>query len=237
MAHIILVHGAWLDARCWDATAHALRDAGHTVVAPDLPGHGADTTPLGGQTLAAYAARVVDAIDAASAPVVLVGHSLGGLVISAAAEQRAELVQRLVYVAAYLLGDGETIQQQADPDSQVPAAMRPAADWSTVAIDPALMPAVFFHDVPDAVRTPLLAHAAAEATAPFGTPLVVTADRWGRVPRSYITTTQDRAVTSALQRQFLAARPCEPVIPIASGHLPFLARPTEFVDALMRCLA
>jgi pimeloyl-ACP methyl ester carboxylesterase len=210
-----------------------LQAAGHTVFTPDLPGHGADATPLGGQTLDAYAVRVLRDIDAAAEPVVLVGHSMGGIVISSVAEQRPERIARLVYVAAYLLGTGETIRDQQDAASQVPAAMRPAADWSTIAIDPALMPAVFFHDVASGVADPLIAGSRPEATAPFGTPLAVSDDRWGRVPRSYITTTLDRAVTPALQAQFLAVRPCAPVIAMETGHTPFASQPVELAAHLV----
>ena len=88
MATYILVHGAWLDRRCWDLVTTALRAAGHTVVAPDLPGHGDDVTPLAGQTLDAYATRITAEVDAATQPVILVGHSMGGIVISTVAERR-----------------------------------------------------------------------------------------------------------------------------------------------------
>ncbi|MBY0492441.1 MAG: alpha/beta fold hydrolase [Gemmatimonadaceae bacterium] len=233
MSTFVLVHGAWLDATCWTPVAARLQAAGHTVRTPDLPGHGADSTPLAGQTLEAYTARVLREVDAAAEPVVLVGHSMGGIVISSVAEQRPERVQRLVYVAAYLLGAGETIRDQQDAASQVPPAMRPAADWSTIGIDPVLMPALFFHDVADTVAAPLIAGSRAEATAPFGTPLTVSDARWGRVPRSYVTTTLDRAVTPALQAQFLAARPCAPVIAMETGHAPFAAQPDTLAAHLL----
>lgn len=236
MSTIILVHGAWLDASCWAPVAASLRARGHTVLTPDLPGHGADATPLAGQTLDAYIERVLRDVDAAAEPVVLVGHSMGGIVVSTVAERRPERIRRLVYVAAYLLGDGETIQAQQDPASRVPAGMRPAADWSTVAIDAAQLPEVFFHDVPAEVAAPLVAGSRPEATAPFGTPVHVTPERWGRVPRAYVTTRQDRAVSPALQDAFLAARPCAPVIAMDTGHAPFAAQP-EALAAHLAALA
>ncbi len=109
MATYILVHGAWLDQHCWDLVTPALRMAGHTVVAPDLPGHGSDSTPLAGQTLDAYAERILTEVDAAVQPVILVGHSMGGIVISTVAERRPAKVARLVYLAAYFLKSGETM--------------------------------------------------------------------------------------------------------------------------------
>lgn len=237
MSHFILVHGAWLDAACWHPVVQRLQQAGHTVDAPDLPGHGRDQTPLAGRTLEAYVARIVRDVDAAPGPVVLVGHSMGGIVISHVAEQRPERIARLVYLAAYLLGNGETIKEQQDPDSQVPPAMRPAQDWSTIALDATLLPGVFFHDVPGDVAAPLIAASAPEATAPLGTPLAVTDDRWGRVPRAYITTRADRALTPALQDRFLALRPCAPVVALESGHTPFASRPDELSAHLLAIAA
>lgn len=245
MATFILVHGAWLDASCWNPVATLLRAAGHMVRTPDLPGHGTDQTELAGQTLDAYAERVLRDIDAsddtandtANNRVMLVGHSMAGIVISTVAEARPSRIRRLVYVAAYLLGDGDTIQAQHDPDSRIPSAMRPSADWSTVAIDSAMMPDVFFHDVPPDVAATLIAGSRAEATAPFASAVHVSAERWGSVPRAYITTRYDRAVSSALQDAFLAARPCAPVIAMDTGHAPFAAAPAALAEHLMAMAA
>src|SRR5882757_395231 len=75
--HYVLVHGAWSQHTAWDAVAAKLRAAGATVDAIDLPGHGGDTTPIDQLSMAAYAARVDQAIDAAGGKVILVGHSMG----------------------------------------------------------------------------------------------------------------------------------------------------------------
>jgi len=232
MSTFILVHGAWLDASCWTPVAERLRTAGHRVVAPDLPGHGADNTPLAGQTLDGYVERVLRDVERAGEPVILVGHSMAGVVISAVAERAPERVRHLVYVAAYLLGDGESIREQQDPESRVPAAMRPAADWSTVSLDPVQLPALFFHDVAPEVAAPWVAASSAEATAPLGTPVHVTEGRWGRVPRAYVHTRHDRAVTASLQERFLAARPCHPVWVMETGHAPFAAAPAILASHL-----
>lgn len=233
MATYILVHGAWLDRLCWEFVTPGLTAAGHTVITPDLPGHGADPTPLAGQTLDAYAERIAREVDAATAPVILVGHSMGGIVISTVAERRPSKIARLVYLAGYLLQGGETIRSMEDPDSQVGPAMRPAADWSTVALDPAMMPDIFFHDARPGVAAAAVAGSKPEATAPFGTPLAITAERAGRVPRAYIRTTLDRAVSPALQARMLAATPCDPVLELATGHAPFFAQPEVLARKLL----
>ena len=109
MATFVLVHGSWFGADTWTRTADHLRALGYQVVAPDLPGHGEDTTALDQISLESYTAAVVAAVTAQTDPVVLVGHSMGGTVISQVAEQTAERIRQLVYVAAFMLADGQSL--------------------------------------------------------------------------------------------------------------------------------
>ena len=108
MARIVLVHGAFGRAACWDRVAPGLRAAGHTVQAIDLPGQGDDPTPVEQVTLDRYAERVCEAL-AEGPPAVLVGHSMGGMVITQAAARCPSLVSRLVYVTAFLPWDGMSL--------------------------------------------------------------------------------------------------------------------------------
>lgn len=145
---IVLVHGAFADGSGWSGVIAALTDHGLSVVAPSNPLRGiADD--------AAYIASFVQQVEG---PVLLVGHSYGGAVITNAAS-RAENVVGLVYVGAFLPDDGETLQALAASatDSLVGPALRPApyptGDGATkmeFSIDPASFHDVFCADVPDA---------------------------------------------------------------------------------------
>src|SRR5215831_7941965 len=84
--HFVLVHGAWHGAWAWYRVRALLEADGHTVSVLDLPSHGIDRTPAKGVTLADYVNAVVAVVDAAAEPVVLVGHSMAGVVISSVAE-------------------------------------------------------------------------------------------------------------------------------------------------------
>ena len=121
MSTLVLVHGAFHGAWCWDKVTSLLEQGGHEVVALDLPGHGEDQTPAVEVTLEAYADLVVQALDALPAPVVLVGHSLSGTVISQVAERRPEKIDKLVYLCALLLPSGKSAIEasQEDGDSVI----------------------------------------------------------------------------------------------------------------------
>src|SRR3954470_15258522 len=113
MSTFVLVHGAWHGAWCWWKVVSLLARDGHTAVAPDLPGHGEDRTPPSDVSFASYTRRICEAMDAAGEPVILVGHSMAGAVISQAAENRPEKVLFLVYLCAYLVRDGESLRDIA----------------------------------------------------------------------------------------------------------------------------
>ena len=139
MSTFILVHGAWHGGWCWRHIAPLLRARGHEVHAPDLPGHGDDPAPASAQTLDSYAAADRrPCLDSCSGEVVLVGHSLGGLVISAVAEAQPERLRRLVYVTAFLPRDGDSLVRicSVDPDNPLNAASVRTPDGKCVTVDP-----------------------------------------------------------------------------------------------------
>ena len=109
MARLVLVHGAFAGAWCWERVAGPLREGGHDVEALDMPGAGEDPTPIEGATLDSYADRICAALEAAERPAILVGHSMGGVAITQAAARCRERVAALVYVAAFLPADGQSL--------------------------------------------------------------------------------------------------------------------------------
>ena len=123
MSTFVLVHGAWHGAWCWYKVVPRLTQAGHRVFAPDLPSLGRDRTPVAEISLDRWADSICKVVEAAVEPVILVGHSRGGIVISAVAERVPKRIAMLVYLTAFLLRDGETlleVAQTADSSLVVP---------------------------------------------------------------------------------------------------------------------
>jgi pimeloyl-ACP methyl ester carboxylesterase len=235
MSTYVLVHGAWHGSWCWEKVASLLKQTGHQVETLDLPGHGQDKTPLGEITLAAYTKRVGETLDAQAEPVILVGHSLGGIVITQVAEERPEKIQRLVYLAAFLVQNGESLFQvaQTDSDSLVaPNLMVNEEQGSVTFKEGAPLKDMFYGDCSDedvARATSLLVP---QALAPLATPVRITAEHFGRVPRVYIECLRDRAISPSIQKRMYTATPCQTIMSMETSHSPFFSAPQELVQHL-----
>ena len=235
MSTYVLIHGAWHGGWCWDKVKSLLEKEGHTVVTPDLPGHGDDKTAIPEVTLQAYADRVSEVVKAQSEPVILVGHSMGGIAITQGAEQCADKVSKLVYVTAFLLQSGEFLLQYAQTDEK--ALVLPNLEFSedqsyATVKDEAIKPA-FYADCSDEDIAWAKSKLVKQAGAPFATPVNTTAENWGNIPRVYIECTGDQAISHAVQQQMYTNLPCEQVITMTTHHSPFLSAPDELAGHLL----
>jgi pimeloyl-ACP methyl ester carboxylesterase len=234
MSTFVLIHGAWFGAWCWNSTKALLEQAGHTAIAIDLPGHGEDQTPVAEITLDTLVERVGQTLTTQVEPVILVGHSMGGIVLSQTAEKYPDQIERLIYVAAYLLQHGESLLQVSttDADSQIGSYLVPDPDHGLIGIRPEALKAIFLHDCPAEVVAEAEERLRPDLIAPQATPLHLTESNFGRVPRTYITTKLDRVVSPNLQKQMFTALPCDRVLEIETGHSPFAAAPDKLVALL-----
>jgi pimeloyl-ACP methyl ester carboxylesterase len=233
MSTFVLVHGAWHGAWCWYKIIPALERAGHTVIAPDLAGLGMDKTAATQITLQRWVSDVGAVLDRQSEPVILVGHSRGGIVISQVAQARPQQIRVLVYLTAFLVPSGKTLLDITQHDSVAQQIMRFDVEQQSVSLDPGAVQSVFYGDCSEqdvALARLLLAP---EPAAPLATALQLTDDGFGRVPRVYIECARDQAIAPDLQRRMHAALPCRAVLSIDSDHSPFLSRPDELVQRLL----
>jgi pimeloyl-ACP methyl ester carboxylesterase len=234
MATFILVHGAWHGSWCWRRVAPLLRSRGHEVHAPNLPGHGDDRAPVHQQTLGNYTQRLTDYVGTCDGDVILVGHSLGGLVISAVAEARPARIRRLVFVTGLLPRDGDSLVRicSVDPDNPINDASVRTPDGKCVTIDPARMQELLYPDCPAEDLALARERLGPEPLAAlFGT-VRVSPEHFGSVPRAYIQCAHDIPLPLFVQEQMVAASPCETVLTLESGHSPFFAAPERLATYL-----
>jgi pimeloyl-ACP methyl ester carboxylesterase len=234
MSTYVLIAGAWHGAWCWDKVAPLLETQGHRVLTPELPATGADRSDPAGVTLESWARFVAGIVSAAAEPVVLAGHSRGGIVVSRTAELVPASVRRLVYISGYLLPAGDTVAARArkDGDSLVPPNMIPAASGVTCRLRESVIRDALFGECTVADSDFAISKMSPEPLKPLVTPLRITRPRFGSVPRAYIECSLDRTITLAAQRDMQAESPCDPVFTLPSDHSPFLSQPERLAQLL-----
>ncbi|WP_167766991.1 alpha/beta fold hydrolase [Jannaschia formosa] len=238
----ILVHGAFQTAEAWALTSDALTAAGHTAIAVDLPGRPGDGHDPAKVTMDDHVAAVRAAIEGAGvSPVVLVGHSFGGMTISAVAESAPERIATLVYVAAYLpavgASPGDSMQDLALSDHHggwKEDSFVIASDYATASVNPRDRAALFANDAPADLAEAIASAMVDEPLTPIATPVALTADRFGSVRAAYIVTLRDRAVSTDLQLTMLGRGRVAEAVPLDTGHVPHLVAPEALAAALIR---
>jgi pimeloyl-ACP methyl ester carboxylesterase len=212
---IVLVHGAFADASGWyDVTRHLIND-GYRVIAVQ-------------NSLFSFAKDVETTkrvLDARQGPIVVVGHSYGGAVISAAASGNSN-VKALVYVAAFAPDAGEPIGAllQKYPDLGLATSLQPDAA-GFLYIDRAKYPEVFANGLP-AEQATIFATAQKPITSgAFGETSSMT-PAWKSIPSWYVVGTEDRAINPDLER-FMAKRMNATTTEIRAGHLLFISHAAE----------
>ncbi len=238
-ATYVLVHGAFEDHAIWDAVAAGLRDAGRQVVAVDLPGRAGRDDAGDALTLDGYRDDLEARVAALAGPVILVGHSFGGITISNLAQQHPEQVRTLVYLAALLPKDGDsalTLSHADKANGIAPGSLQLSADhrWGRMLpADPAARLALFCADCNAAQAMRFKDSLVPEPIEPLRTPVHLSAERYGRVDKVYLATDDDRVISPSAQRAMLAATAVRKVAHLRSAHSPFLSQPDAVVQALL----
>jgi pimeloyl-ACP methyl ester carboxylesterase len=221
---VILVHGAFSNGQVWGYVAGKLRAAGRSVVTIDLPGRSGAPMAADQVSLDLYRDTVVQALGNISGPAVLVGHSFAGIVIAAVAEQVPEKIKTLVFTAAYLPQDGDSLLSlaQQDHDARIGQHLTIDKERGIAAVEYSARAELFANDGPEPLKAKLPDLILDEPAAPLVTPVRVTAERFGRVDKIYVSTQVDQVISPAFQAQMISRTPVRKVVSLQTGHLPFL---------------
>lgn len=230
MATFLLIHGSWHGAWCWERLVPRLEERGHRAAAIDLPAHGADTTPAYRATLGSYSRRVrAEAARLGEKPI-LVGHSMGGMVVSQAAADAPDAVSALVYVCAFAPLPGESVAQLARLDSRSLVAAGIALGLSGFRVRPERAKAMFYAACTDADAD----WASQQLCADPALPLVQRLQQRSShaLPRAYIECTGDQAISIERQRAMADPITLAGRASMDSDHSPFLSAPEELAAHL-----
>lgn len=215
---IVLVHGAFVDGSSWRAVYDELTADGYEVAVVQHPTF----------SLHADAAATRHIIAAQDGPVVLVGHSYGGAVITAAGTE--DKVTSLVYIAAFVPDEGESVQALGGaPDA--PGSPIVSAPGGVMFQDRALFHRSFGADLPVAD-----AKFMADSQVPWGTQAMsepVSAPAWRVKPSWYLIATEDRMITTSVQRA-MADRAGATTAEVAASHAVYISQPSAVADFIRR---
>jgi pimeloyl-ACP methyl ester carboxylesterase len=239
MSHYVLIHGAWEESRIWDNVSPVLQQNGHEVTAVDMPGHGRNSQPISDVTLANYVQAVADTIRQLDHKVVLVGHSMAGAVISQVAELIPEKIERLIYVAAFLLENGGSVLEamQSDSAGELLPEIVFSDDQSHASVSEETLRRVGFHDAEESVIErvlPLMADQ--QSTEPFMAKVTLSEANFGSVPKSYIRTGIDKVTSPALQDRMISNWKVETVHDLESGHFPAFSVPERLAELMLQAV-
>jgi pimeloyl-ACP methyl ester carboxylesterase len=225
---IVLVHGAFADASAWNDVVRDLQKRGYTVYAPANPLRGLINDS---DYLRSFLATI-------PGPVVLVGHSYGGAVITNAATGNPNITA-LVYIAAYAPDQGETLAQATDLGGGSSLllhhlVLRPFPGSGTADadayIDPAFFHDVFAQDLPAKQTAVLAAEQRPSALSPLGTPSGVPA--WKTIPSWYLVAHDDHAIPPEAERA-MAKRSHAHTIEIRSSHVAMISHPDAVTGLIL----
>ncbi|MFN3938509.1 MAG: alpha/beta fold hydrolase [Gemmobacter sp.] len=229
---LLLIHGSCHGAWAWDLVIPELEVLGHSARAIDLPGHGRDATPAARVTLDLYAEAIVSALRE-QGPSVLVGHSMGGYPITAAAARAPDLVRRLVYVCAYLPAPDLSLadMRRAGPRQPLAGAIRLSPDRAAFTFDPEQVEALFYHDCPPGAVEHARQRLTPQPVAPQETALP-DLPQIAEIPKHYVICEDDRTIPPEYQETMSAGLAPGHVVRLPSSHSPFFSMPGRLARIL-----
>lgn len=235
MKTFILIHGSWHSSWNWHKVIPILERQEHKVIAIDLPGMGRDKKPIKDVRFQSTVEGICNLIDTIEGKVILVGHSKNGIVISQVAEYRSEKIEKLIYLAAYLIPNGKTQVEYSAMD--VNGVLKPYVtrypEYNSHTLQSEIYKEGLYHDCDENITELaklLLSHETAESGI---VPLQLTDEKFGSVRRFYIECTEDKAVTSFIQQKMYNETICEKVYQMHSSHSPFFSKPEELCDIFL----
>ncbi len=221
---IVLIHGAFADASGWGGVITRLQDRGYIVLAP--------ANPL--RSVAGDSAYIASFLATIKGPIVLVGHSYGGEVITNAAQGNPN-VKALVYIAAFApdLGESTGALSTLFPGSMLTPdnlTLRPFPGGVDGYITPGVFREVFAADVPAETAAIMAVSQRGASLTTLGEPSGVAA--WKTIPSWYLVANQDHAISPALER-FMAARIHAHTVQIDSSHAAMVSHPGAVADLIL----
>jgi pimeloyl-ACP methyl ester carboxylesterase len=199
MSTFILVHGSWQDGSAWKAVIHHLETKGHQAFAPIIAGHGKGVNKTVNH--AQCTQSIVDYIvDQDLTDIVLLGHSFGGTIIAKVAEATGDRIRRLIFLDAFVLNDGESLNDNIPPHSQALfEKLAEESDDSTMVMPFELWREAFLNDADLEMAKFSYAQLSSEPYQPWIDKLNLKQFYALPIPKSYLYCTEDNTLPQGEQ--------------------------------------
>ena len=234
----VLVHGAWHGSWCWDKVKARLQRLGHEVLTPDLPGHSSCFGQKNFRNifLQSYVNHVEEVVRKSINPVILVGHSMGGIVVSQVAERLPSKINRLVYVSAIILENQTSLmdEEKKYPLSQMEMEMTFNEPDQSIVLpfqNSKLIQDFFYHRCCQQDVELALSRLQPQPLRPFFCKISLSSQHFYSIPKLYVQCLQDRVIKLEAQQRMSSRITCQ-IARLNADHSPFFCADKELVELL-----
>lgn len=216
-----LIHGAWHQNWCWEKFAPILKaEKNCKIFTPNR-------SPK--MHLQAYVSSLKQAVLAQNTPVILAGHSLGGVIISQLAEEIPDSIKEIIYITSYVPQNQHSMWDEVE-NSDIPGLLNPdiVVSGDTITLNKSEnVKNVLYTQCDDTLANHCLQQLMPDSLAIFSAPITLTENNFGRIPKKYICCSADKALHPTDQRRMYQRLTNCKVINIDADHSPFLSMPHE----------
>lgn len=232
----VLVHGAWHGAWSFLKTEQKMEQSGAKVISFDLPGHGNDKTDISQVTFDSYVEKVKQEITKINTPVILVGHSLAGFIISKVAEDLPNLIEKLVFIAAMIPNNQKTVFDtlKEDSGSQLLQNLIFAEDQSWATVSEETLKSIVYNGASDKQIAEAGPQLVRQATQPFFVPVTTSDNAFGKIDKTFIVCEKDKILSATAQKELAKITNCNKTISINTGHVPSIENPESLAETILK---
>jgi hypothetical protein len=237
MSTYILIHGSSVGGWCWKKVKKLLENAGHVVYAPDLPGHSLKhRVPAKEITLDKYVSFVCSLVKELDEKVILVGHSLGGAVVTNAAEYVSEKLKKLVYVCAIVPKNGDIISTllSGDGGPELENAVTVNKLEKYIELNFEKIDKLIYNGCEEGDIAYAKKHIVNQPLIPFTEPIIIKQENYKKVDRVGIVCSDDKSLSPVFQEKMYKDAGCRLEF-LKSGHAPYFSKAEELSKILLAC--
>ena len=232
----VLVHGAWHGAWSWQTVKQKMEQSDSKVITFDLPGHGNDKTDIPQVTFDSYVEKVKQEITKLNTPVILVGHSLAGYIVSKVAEDMPNSIEKLVFVSAMIPNNQKTVFDtlKEDAGSELLQNLIFAEDQSWATVNEETLKNVVYNGATDEQIAKAAPQLVRQATQPFFISVNTTENNFGKIDKTYIVCVKDKILSATAQKELVKIINCNKAISINTGHVPHVENPELLAETILK---